>query len=166
MRHCWVSPLTSGRPLSRKSLSGFGPIRHDCEQPRGHPPNGSILPLPRHLDTEGWRLKRSHHASVVEESLQLSANSRQPEEEARRRSCQPTAVSQRKKPGEVAVSRQPEEEADSEERSKSRRSSPGAVRFLLIADSCPTPTILRRPWQLTLRRRRPRSPLVLRPSRG
>jgi hypothetical protein len=63
MRHCWVSPLTSGRILSRRSLPGFYPIRHDYEQPRRHPPNVSILPLPRRLVTEGWRLKRSHHAS-------------------------------------------------------------------------------------------------------
>jgi hypothetical protein len=76
MRHCWVSPLTSGRPLSRGSLPGFGPIRHDCEQPRGHPPNVSILPLPRHLDTEGWRCEGCiTRLNVLWGSLPLSADS-------------------------------------------------------------------------------------------
>ena len=42
-------PLTSDRSLSPGSLRGFAPIRHDRERPRGHPPNVSILPLPRRL---------------------------------------------------------------------------------------------------------------------
>jgi hypothetical protein len=79
MRLYWVSPLTSGRPLSRESLPGFGPIRHDCEQPRGHPPNVSILPLPRHLKIEVWRCRECNTRLIVEESVRFTVHSSQSE---------------------------------------------------------------------------------------